>query len=94
VKGRSKIELRLVIIVLKIVRFSFGLTPVRPLQVVSPLIPGGSQECSLPLNTSGAVQRMDPLTNLQVSISEDNITRSSRISALTKCHRSSVIGGD
>lgn len=45
---------------------SFGLTPQRPLQVVSPLIPGGTQEATLPLICTGAVQRMDPLTNLQV----------------------------
>ncbi|KAF6206306.1 hypothetical protein GE061_017536 [Apolygus lucorum] len=47
---------------------SFGVTPARPLQVVNPLPPGVSHECSLPLNTTGAVQRMDPLTNLQVAI--------------------------
>ncbi|XP_065222686.1 AP-1 complex subunit beta-1 isoform X1 [Planococcus citri] len=47
---------------------SFGLTPQRPLQVVSPLIPGGSQDSTLPLSTSGAVLRMDPLTNLQVAV--------------------------
>ncbi|XKL64213.1 hypothetical protein PGB90_004299 [Kerria lacca] len=47
---------------------SFGLTPQRPLQVVNPLIPGGSQEVSLPLSTTGAVQRMEPLTSLQVAI--------------------------
>lgn len=47
---------------------SFGLTPARPLQVPTPVFPGASCECWLPLNTNGAVQRMDPLTNLQVAI--------------------------
>lgn len=45
---------------------SFGLTPASPLQVISPLSPGMSHECSLTLATTGAVQRMEPLTNLQV----------------------------
>lgn len=47
---------------------SFGLTPAKPLQVMTPLPPGVSHECSLPLATSGAVQRMEPLNNLQVAI--------------------------
>ncbi|XP_026293073.1 AP-1 complex subunit beta-1 [Frankliniella occidentalis] len=47
---------------------SFGLTPAAPLQVVSPLAPGMSHEASLTLATTGAVQRMEPLTNLQVAI--------------------------
>ncbi|XP_034230558.1 AP-1 complex subunit beta-1 [Thrips palmi] len=47
---------------------SFGLTPAAPLQVMSPLAPGMSHEASLTLATTGAVQRMDPLTNLQVAI--------------------------
>ncbi|XP_054262877.1 AP-1 complex subunit beta-1-like [Macrosteles quadrilineatus] len=47
---------------------SFGLTPARPLQVLTPLPPGVSHECSLSLATTGAVQRMDPLNNLQVAI--------------------------
>lgn len=47
---------------------SFGLNPARPLQVLSPLPPSVSHECSLPLSTTGAVQRMDPLNNLQVAI--------------------------
>lgn len=47
---------------------SFGLTPSRPLQVLSPLPPGVSHECSLPLATNGVVQRMDPLSNLQVAV--------------------------
>ena len=46
---------------------SFGLVPPQPLQVVSPLAPNQTYEASLPLNPSGPVQRMDPLTNLQVS---------------------------
>ncbi|XP_075238328.1 adaptor protein complex 1/2, beta subunit [Lycorma delicatula] len=47
---------------------SFGLTPAKPLQVMTPLPPGVSHECSLPLTTTGAVQRMEPLNNLQVAI--------------------------
>lgn len=47
---------------------SFGLTPAKPLQVITPLTPGVSHECSLPLATTGAVQRMEPLNNLQVAI--------------------------
>lgn len=46
---------------------SFGVTPARALQVLNPLPPGMSHETSLPLNTTGAIQRMEPLTNLQVS---------------------------
>lgn len=47
---------------------SFGLTPAAPLQVPGPLGPGQSVEASMILNTNGAVQRMDPLNNLQVAI--------------------------
>lgn len=46
--------------------FSFGLTPARPLQVLNPLLPTASYETSLPLATTGLVQRMEPITNLQV----------------------------
>ena len=47
---------------------SFGLVPGAPLQVVAPLAPNQSYEAVMVLNTSGPVQRMDPLTNLQVAI--------------------------
>lgn len=47
---------------------SFGLTPTAPLQVPGPLAPGASIEASLALSTTGAVQRMEPLNNLQVAI--------------------------
>lgn len=47
---------------------SFGLTPAAPLQVPAPLNPGQSIETSLVLVNSGPIQRMDPLTNLQVAI--------------------------
>ncbi|XP_039275550.1 AP-1 complex subunit beta-1 [Nilaparvata lugens] len=47
---------------------SFGLTPGKPLQVLSPLPPGATHECSLQLATTGGVQRMEPLNNLQVAI--------------------------
>merc|ERR1719309_113791 len=47
---------------------SFGLIPASPLQVPTPLNPGVTHETSLPLNNNGPVQRMDPLTNIQVAI--------------------------
>lgn len=47
---------------------SFGLTPAQPLQVPAPLQPNASVDVSLQLNTSGQVQKMDPLTSLQVAI--------------------------
>lgn len=47
--------------------FSFGLTPSSALQVMTPLPPSMSHDCSLPLATTGAIQRMEPLNNLQVS---------------------------
>lgn len=47
---------------------SFGLTPTAPLQVPAPLNPGASIEASIILSTAGAVQRMEPLNNLQVAI--------------------------
>ncbi|KAK0176080.1 hypothetical protein PV328_000250 [Microctonus aethiopoides] len=47
---------------------SFGLTPAAPLQVPAPLGPGVSVKVSIILSTTGAVQRMDPLNNLQVAI--------------------------
>lgn len=46
---------------------SFGITPASPLAVPQ-LQPGQSLEYGLPLNTTGPVQRMDPLTTLQVAI--------------------------
>merc|ERR1711890_189536 len=47
---------------------SFGLVPASPLQVPTPLNPGASHDCNLPLNTNGPVQRMEPLTNIQVAV--------------------------
>ncbi|XP_070572132.1 AP-1 complex subunit beta-1-like [Ptychodera flava] len=47
---------------------SFGVIPAAQLQVVSPLNPNQMNDTSLPMNTVGPVQRMDPLTNLQVAI--------------------------
>lgn len=47
---------------------SFGLTPAAPLQVPAPLSPGSSIEANIILSTAGAVQRMEPLNNLQVAI--------------------------
>jgi hypothetical protein len=44
---------------------SFGLAPGQPLNVPS-IPPNQSVDVSLPLNTTGPVQKMDPLTNLQV----------------------------
>lgn len=47
---------------------SFGLAPAQPLQVPAPLLPNTSADASLSLNTMGAVQKMEPLTNLQVAV--------------------------
>eukprot|EP00051_Salpingoeca_urceolata_P014031 m.177822 g.177822 ORF g.177822 m.177822 type:complete len:871 (+) comp17972_c0_seq1:139-2751(+) len=46
---------------------SFGLAPAAPLSVPT-LAAGQSHDVSLPLNNSGAVQRMDPLTKLMVAV--------------------------
>lgn len=46
---------------------SFGMSPTQPMNV-GPLPPGQSLEYRLLLNTTGPVQRMDPLTTLQVAI--------------------------
>ena len=47
---------------------SFGLSPTQPLQVPTPLQPNSTAEVNLVLNTLGPVQKMDPLTSLQVAI--------------------------
>lgn len=47
---------------------SFGLTMAQPLNVPSPLHPNQSSDASLNLVPTGGVQKMDPLTNLQVAI--------------------------
>ncbi|XP_012253878.2 AP-1 complex subunit beta-1 isoform X2 [Athalia rosae] len=47
---------------------SFGLTPAAPLQIAGPLNPGASIETNIILSTAGAVQRMDPLNDLQVAM--------------------------
>ncbi|XP_060081301.1 AP-1 complex subunit beta-1-like [Ylistrum balloti] len=47
---------------------SFGLTAAAPLQVQSPLPPNQGASASLELNHMGPVQKMDPLTNLQVAV--------------------------
>lgn len=47
---------------------SFGVTPVDGLQVPSPLAPGQTHDTSIHLATTGVVQRMDPLNNLQVAV--------------------------
>ena len=44
---------------------SFGISPTM-LQVPSPLLPNASATTSLTLNCSGPIQKMEPLTNLQV----------------------------
>uniref|UniRef100_A0A1I7XT09 AP complex subunit beta n=1 Tax=Heterorhabditis bacteriophora TaxID=37862 RepID=A0A1I7XT09_HETBA len=45
---------------------SFGLTPAEALNVPTPIMPGQSFNVSLACDTNGAIQKMDPLTNLQV----------------------------
>ncbi|XP_046361514.1 AP-1 complex subunit beta-1-like [Haliotis cracherodii] len=52
---------------------SFGLMQSQPLQIQSPLPPNSTASTSLPLSTAGAVQKMDPLMNLQVAI-KNNIS--------------------
>ncbi|KAJ7373962.1 AP-1 complex subunit beta-1 [Desmophyllum pertusum] len=47
---------------------SFGASPGAQLNIPTPLLANSSAETSLPVNTGGAVQRMDPLNNLQVAI--------------------------
>lgn len=47
---------------------SFGISPAAPLNVPAPLAPNQSVDVSLTLSVTGPVQRMDPLTNLQVAI--------------------------
>uniref|UniRef100_A0A8R1TYM3 AP complex subunit beta n=1 Tax=Onchocerca volvulus TaxID=6282 RepID=A0A8R1TYM3_ONCVO len=50
---------------------SFGLIPAESLQINSPLYPNQSVQTSLPCHTNGPVQKMEPLTNLQVAIKND-----------------------
>ncbi|KAK6967247.1 AP-2 complex subunit beta [Biomphalaria glabrata] len=52
---------------------SFGLQPATPLQLQSPLPPNQSASTSLALNTQGQIQKMEPLTNLQVAV-KNNIS--------------------
>ena len=47
---------------------SFGLIPASQMNVASPLMPSQSINTSIPLNLTGPVQRMEPLTQLQVAI--------------------------
>lgn len=47
---------------------SFGMAPAQPLPLQSPLQPNFPADVSLQLGTNGPVQKMDPLTNLQVAI--------------------------
>ncbi|KAL3097457.1 hypothetical protein niasHS_003905 [Heterodera schachtii] len=46
---------------------SFGLIPSEPLSVAT-IFPNQSASASLPCNTNGPIQRMEPLTNLQVAV--------------------------
>ncbi|XP_064620297.1 AP-1 complex subunit beta-1-like [Lineus longissimus] len=52
---------------------SFGLAPAQPLKIQAPLGPNTSANVSLPLSTVGQIQRMEPLTNLQVAV-KNNIS--------------------
>jgi AP-1 complex subunit beta-1 len=47
---------------------SFGLAPAQQLNVPQPILPNKNFSASVPLSTTGVVQRMDPLSNLQVAI--------------------------
>jgi hypothetical protein len=53
---------------LQLNRNSFGLTPAQPLQVASPLFPNQTVSTQLTLNNTGPIQKMEPLTNLQVAV--------------------------
>ncbi|KAK5964487.1 AP complex subunit beta [Trichostrongylus colubriformis] len=56
-------------------RNSFGLAPAEPLRVPSPVMPNQSVNVTLRCDTTGGVQKMDPLTNLQgvrVKVKPDN----------------------
>lgn len=45
---------------------SFGVTPASMAINVANLVPSMTSEVSVQLNTNGPIQRMEPLTNLQV----------------------------
>merc|ERR1711915_996700 len=47
---------------------SFGISLAAPLNVPAPLAPNQAIDVSLTLGVNGPVQRMDPLTNLQVAV--------------------------
>ncbi|GAB6026493.1 AP-1 complex subunit beta-1 [Chamberlinius hualienensis] len=47
---------------------SFGLIPAQPLSISSPIAPNQTVDVTLSLTTTGPVQKMDPLNNLQVAI--------------------------
>lgn len=49
-------------------RNSFGLTPAQPLQVTTPLFPNQTVSTTLNLGTNGQVQKMNPLTNLEIAV--------------------------
>lgn len=48
--------------------YSFGLAPAQQLNVPQPILPNKSFSASVTLSATGVVQRMDPLTTLQVAI--------------------------
>src|SRR4051812_47001001 len=47
---------------------SFGLGNAQPLTVQTPLHPNMSSDVSVQLSTTGVVQKMEPLTSLQIAI--------------------------
>lgn len=47
---------------------SFGLIPAHQLSVANPILPNNSTNISLPLQTSGPIQKAEPLNNLQVAM--------------------------
>ena len=53
---------------LQVNRNSFGLQTSQVLQVTSPLFPNQTASSQLTLNTTGAIMKMDPLTNLQIAV--------------------------
>ena len=47
---------------------TFGIAPIAPLIVPSPVAAGASVDVTLPLGTSGGVQKMEPINNLQIAV--------------------------
>ncbi|GMS89649.1 hypothetical protein PENTCL1PPCAC_11824 [Pristionchus entomophagus] len=49
-------------------RNSFGLVPAQPLHIAAPVFPNQTTQVSLRLDTTGPVQKMEPLANVQIAM--------------------------